>query len=104
MLSNDAVGHLMEHEGSEKEDAGHESQAPQSRFRNIEVEGLVLGDKGESDQPKNEEPTWMKEDGYPIDPANLDSLAAHRGPVPQEQYSPTRLLESFDLAQSHFAG
>src|SRR6267154_822690 len=95
VLGNDAVRHLMKHERAEEEDAGHQSQAPQPRFRNTEVEGFVLGNERESDQAKNEEPTRMKEDRYPVDPANLDSLAAHRGPVPQIQYSARRPSSPF---------
>src|SRR5882762_6872920 len=104
VLSYNAMRHLVKHERAKIQHAAHACQDNQLRCGKVEVKCVKLCVEPERNQREKKEPTAMKEDGYPVDSANLDSLAAHRGPVPQVQYSPSCRLECFHRqASSNFA-
>src|ERR1019366_113401 len=81
VLGDRAVRHFVKYQGTEKQRAGHQSQAPQPGSGNVELQGVELGNKGEGDEPENYEPTGVQEDRYPIDSPDLDSFFAYCGRV-----------------------
>ena len=63
MLRDHAMAQLVKDDGSEKKNAGDDTQGPMLRGRPVRVLRGELGPQGKSDEEKNDEPAGVQIDG-----------------------------------------